>query len=61
MAKSKNIQSGENQITHVVEKPFRDKGNFSIRYEKGDDVSHFDKDRLKKLSDAGIVKSSLNQ
>jgi len=35
---------------------FRDKDNYDIEYSPGDDVSHFDEERLKHLQDTGIVK-----
>lgn len=69
MAKAKKIQPEKvvktevkkDKATHTVKVPFRDANNFDIKYEEGDDVSHFDEQRLQKLVDAGHVKSSLNQ
>lgn len=39
----------------VVIQEFRDKDNFDKVFEKGDDVSHFDADRLKKLVENKVV------
>lgn len=37
----------------IVISPFRDKNNFDIRFEPGDDVSHFEKDRIDHLLEHG--------
>ncbi|MVM35267.1 hypothetical protein GO755_34920 [Spirosoma sp. HMF4905] len=41
--------------THVVIKEFHDIDNFDKVHEVGDDVSHFDKERLDKLVENGHV------
>lgn len=55
MAKSEKSKIATGPI-YVVVSPFRDKDNFDKLYKPGEDVSHFDKDRLESL-----VKSSLVQ
>jgi hypothetical protein len=40
---------------HIVTKPFRDKDDFSKEYAEGDDVSHFDANRLEHLKSIGHV------
>lgn len=45
--------------SYTVITPFRDTNDFDKRYGKGDDVSHFDQERLDKLVGMGLVKSSL--
>lgn len=42
---------------YIVLSPFRDIANWDKAYEPGDDVSHFDKDRLKTLVANGIVQA----
>lgn len=41
---------------YEVVSDFRDINDFSTTHYTGSDVSHFDKDRLKKLIDLGLVK-----
>jgi hypothetical protein len=41
--------------SYVVAKEFRDHNDFSQTWKEGDDVSHFDQDRLQHLIDTGIV------
>lgn len=40
---------------HTVKTEFRDKDNFDTIYKVGDDVSHFDEDRLADLVSRGLV------
>jgi hypothetical protein len=40
---------------HIVVSPFRDIHNFDNQNNPGDDVSHFDKDRLERLVKSGLV------
>ena len=42
---------------HIVLNSFRDIDNFDKAYNPGDDVSHFDKERLKKLVENGLVQA----
>lgn len=41
---------------HVVQVPFRDADDFSIKYEVGDDVSHFSNERKEELISRNIIK-----
>lgn len=41
---------------HIVSAEFRDHSNFNKKWEVGADVSHFDKERLKRLVDLDLVK-----
>ena len=50
----KKEQSGTKKYLVVSE--FRDKDDFNLTHEVGADVSHFDADRLAKLTDLGLVK-----
>ena len=43
------------QGKYAVVSHFRDLSNFSIAWNEGDDVSHFDEDRLKKLVELKLV------
>ncbi|RZM22430.1 MAG: hypothetical protein EOO88_29480 [Pedobacter sp.] len=51
MAKKKE---GEGE-GYVVASPFRDKDNFDLAYEVGQDVSHFDQARIDELVEKGLV------
>lgn len=41
---------------YTVLKPFADKDNFSKMWKEGDDVSHFDEDRLASCVKRGLIK-----
>jgi len=43
---------------YIVISPFSDINNFKKTWNKGDDVSHFDADRLAMCIDRGLVKES---
>lgn len=43
------------QGTYIVVTPFRDKDNFNKEWDAGNDVSHFDAERLKMLVDKKLV------
>lgn len=47
----------ENNPGYTVKKDFRDSEDFSKVYSKGEDVSHFNEHRLKKLVDLGHVEN----
>ena len=46
----------ENRAKHIVSSEFRDQSDFNKKWEVGADVSHFDKERLKKLLELNLVK-----
>lgn len=46
-------------VTHVVKVPFADKNNFNKKFEVGENVSHFDKDRLAYLVSEGLAEKVL--
>lgn len=48
-------QEEKKAATHVVKTEFRDINNFDQVWEVGDDVSHFDKERLDKAIENGHV------
>lgn len=41
----------------IVKSHFRDKNNFDLQHNPGDDVSHFDKTRLESLVEKGLVEA----
>ena len=41
---------------HIVSSEFRDQSDFNKKWEVGADVSHFNKERLKKLLELNLVK-----
>ena len=43
---------------YLVVSPFADKDNFGKKWEEGDDVSHFDENRLKTCIERGLVKKA---
>lgn len=51
----KDNDKGKQDVKFIVVKPFRDKDDFSKRYLPFDDVSGFDKNRLKHLLEIGYV------
>ena len=53
MAKKKDDE--ELTGAYFVATPFRDKDNFKKEWKEGQDVSHFDSERLKKLIQNGHV------
>lgn len=46
-------------VTHTVKVPFADRHNFNKKYEVGEDVSHFDKERLSFLVSEGLAEKVL--
>ncbi|MCZ4244974.1 hypothetical protein [Pedobacter punctiformis] len=40
---------------YLVVQEFRDKDNFNLHYNEGENVSHFPDDRLKELVEKGLV------
>lgn len=46
-------------VTHTVKVPFADIHNFDKKYEVGDDVSHFEKERLAHLVSEGLAEKVL--
>ena len=45
----------EDGAGYVVASPFRDKNDFNLAYNIGDDVSHLDEARLAELIGKGLV------
>jgi hypothetical protein len=48
-------KASRKKAVYLVKMPFRDKDNFGILHTPGTDVSHFDGERLKSLSDKGLI------
>ena len=55
MAKQQENKEQSGAKKHLVVTPFHDINDFSISYEKGQDVSHLDDDRLALLKQKGLV------
>ncbi|MCF2498396.1 hypothetical protein [Dyadobacter chenhuakuii] len=46
---------GETAAPYSVLKPFRDVNDWDLEHKPGDDVSHFDEERLASLVEKGLV------
>ena len=57
-AKKAEEKTSKASRKYVVVSPFADKDNFGKKWEEGDDVSHFDEDRLKSCIERGLVKKA---
>lgn len=44
-------------VRYLVSEPFRDKADFSRQYTPGEDVSHFDTERLADLISKHLIKA----
>lgn len=56
MAKASNEKEEKKDVKAAkVKKPFRDKDNFDKLYSEGEDVRHFDNERLENLKKLGHV------
>lgn len=61
MAKSKasNTENKQEQVPkYVVVSSFRDKSNFDKEYAIGEDVSHFDAERIAHCEQLGLIKKA---
>lgn len=55
MAKQQETKEQSGAKKHLVVAPFNDINDFSISYQKGDDASHFDAERLASLKEKGLI------